>query len=132
MSKRCVMGDDRQIADEFDEFVDFVLDGRRPFDHFVRDACESSDGGRYVALRVDERVEDFDSLVVDVFEGSDLDDAISASSEACCFEVEDDVVSDVLGCRFVFLDYGMRGGRPSSGCPFLPEAVVRLFDLGSS
>lgn len=97
-----VMGDDCQVVDEFDEFVDFVLDGRCPLDHFIRDAGEPRDGGRNVALRVDEGVEEFDPLMVDVFECADLDDAISASSEACCFEVENDIVSDMPGCCFVF------------------------------
>lgn len=51
-----VVGDDGQVADEFNEFIDFLFDDRRILDHFIRDAGESCDGCRYVALRVDERV----------------------------------------------------------------------------
>lgn len=99
-----VVGDDGQVADEFDEFVDFVFDCRGPLDHFVRDPGEPSDRDWNVSLRIDECVDEFDLLVIDVFEGADLDDAVCASSEACRFEVEDDVIFDVSGCCFIFFD----------------------------
>lgn len=107
-----VMGDDGQVVDEFKELVDFLFDDGRPFDHFVRDAGEPGDGYRYVAFRIDECVEDFDPLVIDVFDGPNLDDAVSASSETGCFEVEDDIVCDMPGCRFVFPDPGSAAGSP--------------------
>lgn len=107
-----VMGDDGQVADEFEELVDFVLDDRRPLDHFVCDACEPGDGYRYVTFRIDECIEDFDPLMVDVFECPNLDDTVSASTETCCFEVEHDIVCDVPGCRFVFPNSGSAAGPP--------------------
>lgn len=107
-----VVGDDRQVADEFEQFVDFLFDCRCVFDHFVRDAGEPCDGCRYVALRVDERVEDFDPFVVHVFQCPDLDDAIGACPEAGRFKVEDDIIGDVPRCRFVFSDPGSAPGAP--------------------